>query len=184
MPTLRHINTDAFAIDDSAFASATGATGTWAVQQNDTSIELVYTAGAGLTGYALWIDGFYPGSSDPGQIGAEADPDKDGVANAIEMLLGGNPTVAGDVVVPGPSVTTGDIILVFERDDQAIGALDVLVETSTDLMTWPPGDAIPVGEFAGPGVSIIDNGASDTVTVTIPKNDAAERFVRIRATAP
>jgi hypothetical protein len=174
----------AFVVDATDFTTATGATGTWAVQANGNSIELAYTAGPGLTGYALWINGFYPGNNDPQVIGADADPDKDGVQNAIEMLLGGNPGIPGDVDLPVPAAGGNDLVLTFERSDTAIGALDIVVETSTDLASWPPAAVIVVGETSSPGVVIIDNGATDTVTVTIPKDGATARFARIRASVP
>ena len=175
-------DSDAFVIDASDFISATGATGTWAVQPNGNTIELAYTAGPGLTGYALWINGYYPGNSNPLVIGANADPDKDRVANAIEMLLGGSPLVPGDVELPVPSAGGSGLVLTFDRADQAIGSLAIVAETSTDLMTWPPAAMIPIGESSSPGVSITDNGTTDRVIVTIPKDGAPARYVRFRAT--
>ncbi|GAA5477912.1 hypothetical protein [Haloferula helveola] len=177
-------DSDLFEIDDSAFATATGATGTWTIQQNGNDLELVYAPGAGLTGFALWIDGFYPGESDPLIIGTDADPDKDGIGNALEMLLGGNPTAPNDVALPDVSTTAGDLVLEFTRDDQAIGVLDVIVETSTDLSTWPVEDQITVGETSGPGVTVVDNGSTDLVTVTIPKAGASAKFARLRLVVP
>ena len=37
------------------------------------------------------------------------------------------------------------VVLTFERDDQAIGTLTTIVQTSSDLATWPPGDEITIG---------------------------------------
>ncbi len=174
---------DAFTIDDSAFVAATGATGSWDVQQNGTNIELVYTAGSGLSGYALWINGFYPGQSNPAIIGINADPDKDGVPNGIEMLLGGSPAVANDVVLPTPAAGGNNLVLSFERHDQAIGVLSVIVQTSTDLANWPTGAEIVIGKTSSAGVAITDNGATDSVVITIPKSGAAAKFARLKVTA-
>ena len=49
--------------------------------------------------YASWIDGFFPGETDPAIIGATADPDNDGIPNAVEMVLGGNPATVMDAAL-------------------------------------------------------------------------------------
>lgn len=170
----------AFVIDDAAFKSATGATGTWTIQQTGNDLELVYAAGSGPAGYAAWIAGFEVG----GLTAASDDPDHDGVPNAIEFLLGGNPALANDVALPAPYADGDGFTLAFDRDDKAINALDVVVETSTDLLEWLPENEIAIGPEGGPGVSITDNGATDSVVVTIPKSGAARKFARLRATIP
>ena len=48
--------------------------------------------------YSSWIAGYFPGVTDPATIGNTADPDRDGIANAVEMVLGGNPATATDRV--------------------------------------------------------------------------------------
>ncbi len=43
-----------------------------------------------------WISGFFPDETDPAVIGRGADPDGDGIPNAVEFLTGGAPDDAGD----------------------------------------------------------------------------------------
>ena len=74
-------------------------------------------------------------------------------------------------------------MLSFERDDQAIGVLSVIVQTSTDLANWPTGAEIVIGKTSSAGVAITDNGATDSVVITIPKSGAAAKFARLKVTA-
>jgi len=48
-------------------------------------------AGSGDTPFALWIDGFFPGETNPAIIGLTADPDNDGTDNLTEFAFDGNP---------------------------------------------------------------------------------------------
>ncbi len=52
-----------------------------------TQIALVQT----LTPYQSWVNGFFPGETNPAIVGATADPDGDGQANNLEFALGGVP---------------------------------------------------------------------------------------------
>lgn len=64
--------------------------GTWTF----TEATGVLTLGAGGTpgdAYTTWIEGFYPNETNPAIIGKDADPDGDGVPNALEYALGGSP---------------------------------------------------------------------------------------------
>jgi autotransporter-associated beta strand protein len=173
-------NTAAFVIDDSAFVAATGATGNWSIQQNGNNLELLYTAGPALTGYALWISGFEVED----QTALDDDFDQDQVPNGIEFLLGGNPSLPNDVTLPSPVASSNDLVISFQRADQAIGTITTVIQTSTNLVTWPPGDEIVIGETSSPGVNITDNGATDTVVVTIPKTGALAKFARFRTSIP
>jgi hypothetical protein len=47
-------------------------------------------------GYMSWIAGYFPGEIDPAIINTTADPDRDGLRNAVEMVLGGNPATVMD----------------------------------------------------------------------------------------
>lgn len=83
-------------------ASYTGTlTGTFATTGDlPAGYQLVYGFDDGTTStnialvkspYGTWIAGFYPGSSDIGIIGPDADPDGDGQSNLMEFALGGIP---------------------------------------------------------------------------------------------
>lgn len=58
------------------------------VSEGVSHIALVQTGGSP---YTTWINGFFPGETNPAIIGEAADPDKDGSSNALEFALGGAP---------------------------------------------------------------------------------------------
>ena len=119
---------------------------------------------------------------------ANGDPDQDGVKNAVEYILGGNPNGFPDAVISGqPVVTvTGDsVILTFSRDDASEAPGTALaVETGTDLRTWLAVFNIgPTTQGSSPGVSISENGAGpDTITVAIPMGTDKVKFARVAVT--
>ncbi len=140
-----------------------------------------------VSGYAGWINGFFPGETDLAIIGLDADPDHDGSPNALEMLLGTNPTLGGDAAAPTSDVVGNDFIYSFDRADAAIGALAVTLQVSDDLLSWPPANDIVIGEKSvdsGTGVTINDQGANDQVEIAIPTTGFPKRFVRLRLALP
>jgi len=50
-------------------------------------------------GYLSWAAGYFPGVIDPAIINTTADPDQDGLCNAMEMVLGGNPATVMDAAL-------------------------------------------------------------------------------------
>lgn len=109
----------------------------------------VETTGALLTiasdpqSYAAWIDGFYPGSADPLVIGQEGDPERDGISNLLEYLLGLEPDHpdAGT----GPSLFTdgGELKVSYPVSAKADGVFHWL-EWSSDLENWHSDMGIPL----------------------------------------
>ncbi len=77
----------------------------WTFDETTGTLTLVST---NPSSYTTWIDGFFPGATDPAIIGATADPDQDGLDNAAEMVLGGNPAAVMDAALApaGVRVTT------------------------------------------------------------------------------
>lgn len=152
-----------------------------ALTDNGTSGSLVLTAVDG--GFVSWI-GDYPVG---GQNGLDDNPDHGRLQNGLEYLLGGNPTVANDPALPVLGIDGTDLVLTFDRDDQSIGFLDVVVEVSTDLVTWPEVDRIVIGAdtgSSGAGVTITDEGSTDAVEVRIPRGLDPMKYARIRVRLP
>ena len=110
--------------------------------------------------------------------GAEAvDPDADGVANALEFVLGGNPLDAASA--PRPLLTLGDGGLVTFTFGQRIDALEtfvVTVETSADLAAWSPLSPAAAHSWS---VTPLD-GSREQVAVALPVT-TPRLFVRLRA---
>lgn len=149
--------------------------------------------------YASWIDGFFPGISDPAIIGSAADPDHDGIANAVEMVLGGDPAAGNDAallptieLVTNPTgLPAGDYILfTYRRTDLSVDAgVTAGCETDTDLVApWTPAQ----DGVAGVVVQVDDDyagftppaTATDRVRVYVPKGANPRLFGRLDVTVP
>ncbi len=132
---------DDVAIWDTALSDAQVATLYW----GGTSAPIALGDLIGDT-YADWIDGFFPGETDPAIIGADADPDHDSIPNSVEMVVGGDPKDGMDVallptieLVTDPAgLPAGDYVLfTYRRTDQAVDAgLTVVGEYGIDLVNW------------------------------------------------
>jgi autotransporter-associated beta strand protein len=149
---------------------------------------LTVTTGPSASAYDTWASSY-------GLTGLNAafdiDHDNDGIANGLEWILGGNPTTnsAGKLPVATRN-SSGDLVLTFTREEDAIAATTLKVQISTDLNSWSKEATVATGS-SGPdtnGVLItIDESASpDAVTITIPAANATagKVFARLHATKP
>jgi autotransporter-associated beta strand protein len=148
-------------------------------------------------GYAAWIDGF-------GLTGldalATADPDLDGIANAVEMVIGGNPATGMDTALlptielvnadPDGDTTFSDYLLfTYRRSDLSVaGGVTADCETDTDLVapwtaaTGAPGVVIQVDDnfvFTPPAAA-----DTDRVRVYVPRGANTTLFGRLNVTVP
>ncbi|MBN8459717.1 MAG: hypothetical protein J0M04_17950 [Verrucomicrobia bacterium] len=150
-----------------------GNTGNYVTLSIGTAYDL-WTASKGLDGTPGKEKGFYD------------DPEKDGTANGLEWILGGNPLAPETT----PPVTTtrkpnGDLELKFNRLEASIPLSTLSVEYSATLAagSWT---STAIGA-AGAGIVAIDTDATpDAVTVTIPASAAVggRIFARLKATMP
>jgi hypothetical protein len=157
--------------------------------------DLVYNYNDGVSSnnIALVLNDPYVGwlATYPALTGANrapnADFDNDGLANGVEFVIGSNPTTPTTSGLPGGVVSGANLVFTFKRSD-ASETYAVSVETSTDLLTWPPAKAyaIPTIATTGPPVTVVDNGPAtlDDVTVTIPMAPDAKKFARLKAVIP
>ncbi len=112
------------------------------------------------------------------------DSDNDGISDALEFVLGTDPTEpTASTGLVATSQTADNMIVVFTRDDRSkTPDVTLTVETSTDLASWP--QSFLVGTTTGEssaGVDVLPGGdGTDTITVTIPKNGASALFARIK----
>lgn len=164
----------------------------WSFTQATGKLSLI-TAG---NSYASWIDGFFPGEVDQAIVGAGADPDFDGIANSLEMVIGGNPSVGNDrpllptfeLVVDPAGMTAGSYFLfTFRRRDVAVAsAITAACEYATDLAgPWTTAqdgmDGVKIlvddnyGSFVPPAAD------TDRVRVYIPKGANPRLFARLNA---
>jgi autotransporter-associated beta strand protein len=149
---------------------------------------LTVTTGPSASAYDTWASSY-------GLTGLNAafdiDHDNDGIANGLEWILGGNPTTNSAGILPvATRNSSGDLVLTFTREEDAIAATTLKVQISTDLNSWSKEATVATGS-SGPdtnGVLItIDESASpDAVTITIPAANATagKVFARLHATKP
>lgn len=150
--------------------------------------------------YASWIGSFFPGESDPAIIGANADPDRDGIPNAIEMTIGGNPATGMDTaLLPSLELVTDPVgvpagsyfLFIYRRTDSSVTAgLSATCQYDADLIgPWTTatdgvdGVAIFVDDNYG---SFVPPAATDTdrVRVYIPRGSHTKLFGRLSVQVP
>jgi hypothetical protein len=165
-----------------------------------TAGQLAKISAAGWTGFGLDADGFLTATPAGGYAvwaathaptgTAEQDYDGDGVSNAAEYVLGGTKTSNDLAKLPKVSVSGGNVLFTFERDQASInGSTSVMIEVGTDLATWttPPSPyAVPDAATTAPsGVSVLKDTPTpgiDTVTLSIPQAPDVVKFARLKVT--
>jgi hypothetical protein len=142
-------------------------------------LSLVQTGTVGNT-FASWIGGFSVG----GLTGPDDDFDQDGLANAVENLLGTSPEVFNSGLT-NVSSTGGSLVFRHTRGTTPATDLTGSYEWATDLGTWHA-SGVPSGgttvTFAPPVV--ITPGIPDLVevTATVAGTPASKVFARFKAT--
>ena len=146
--------------------------------------------------YATWIAGFGLAGLD---AAATADPDFDGIANSVEMVIGGNPATGMDtallptleLVTDPAGVPVGNYLLfTYRRSDLSVTAgLTANCETDIDLLgTW----TTAVGGVSGVVIQVDNNfsftppAAADTdrVRVFVPRGANPLLFGRLNVLVP
>jgi hypothetical protein len=120
--------------------------------------------------------------------GAEAAPDfdfdGDGLPNAIEFVLGGNPTASDTQIAPTAALEDTDMVFTFRRSAES-ASYNPVVEYGSDLESWTEaGDGV-----AGVEIDVVANGFGsgvDSVAVTIPQAATSDGrcFARLKVEIP
>lgn len=151
----------------------------------NTAAKQVELVSGGATGFTAWIAGYTVSDASP-----NGDPDHDGVSNAFEFVLGGNPSVPGDVALPEPENVTVNLgngsidymKLAFRRQDIALYSAPVVQYSTTLTGTW----STAVNGQSGVVVKVTDNVSAgvDLVEVYLPHSLATggRLFARLKAT--
>jgi autotransporter-associated beta strand protein len=134
-----------------------------------------------LTGYEAWavINGNAPNG------GPDDDHDDDGVANAIEYVLGGDKDTDDLGKIPKIVKAGTSLTVSFLRDQDTISAgLELVIEVGTTLATWPTVYPVPDTPAANsPAVTVADNGnGTDKITLSLPIASDTLKFARLRVT--
>jgi len=171
---------------------------TWVFTESNSLLKL--NGGAVTNTYTTWINGFFPGNTNPATVGPNADPDNDGIRNAVEMVIGGNPATGMDtalmptveLVVNPAGVPAGSYMLItYRRSDLSVASgLITTAESNTALTgTW----TTAVDNIAGVEILEDDNYGSfvppaaantDRVRVYIPRAANTTLFGRLNVKAP
>ncbi len=138
------------------------------------------------TPYESWADANGLDGSNGKNPAFSADPDNDGIANGLEWVLGGDPLASdGASLMQSNTTPAGELVLHFNRSEDSIGQVTLVVETNSGLTNPWSTFATVNAEGSGP-VSINTVPEPDAVTVTIPASQAAggRLFARIKAIEP
>ena len=116
----------------------------------------------------------------------DADPDKDGIANLLEFVLGGepnptHPNANSAALLPTVSVDATDLVFTFRRTDDS-ASYDPVVEYGTALNAWTEAQAGVNGVVINEDNDFY-GGATDRVIVRIPRTLAApgsKLFARLK----
>ncbi len=133
--------------------------------------------------YTTWIDS--PAYNTPTPLTAAqklstADPDHDGIKNLLEFVLGGNPTLSSQSILPTQQVNNTNIVFSFLRSDASETFTTLEVEISTNLIDWTSIPPLAVGSSSAGAVAVAENlAAPDAITVTIPRNGSPRKFARL-----
>ena len=114
---------------------------------------------------------------------SSADPDKDGIKNGVEYVLGGNPMVSDAATIAPTGAKSGtNYIYTLKRTDASEADATVTVEYGNNLSGWT---SYSIGATTVSPVVITENDtAADTVVVTIPNASATKFFARLKVVAP
>jgi fibronectin-binding autotransporter adhesin len=163
-----------------------------ASNDSDENPFTIIVTGDGTTAYDQWalsknLIGLAGSDADPDFY---ADPDKDGIKNGLEWVLGGNPKQNDSPsVLPAVNVTGGSLIQTFKRAEASINETALIIEYGTNLVTWPK--SVTVGANTAPadgnGVVVTVNAGltPDEVIVNIPASGNAvggKLFARMHLT--
>jgi hypothetical protein len=144
---------------------------------------------APASAFTAWIGGTFAGGSvaAPDQDPLD-DPDNDGIENALEFVLNGDPTVNNQSILPVLNASGTDFVFSFTRRADSAGEVAQVFEYSADLVDWTTNAPVTIptttgtSGFATVGASTgVAPNQVQAVTVTIPKGSNTKLFGRLRA---
>jgi autotransporter-associated beta strand protein len=157
-----------------------------AIEGSGTLLNLKAASGGAFDTWATTTNGLSGGDAT-----ATADPDNDGLDNAVEFVIGGqpnpaNPNANSSALAPTISTDANNLIFTFRRTDLALTqpGIGIAAQYGSDLIGWTPatngvdGVVILVTDEIEAGV--------DQVQVSIPKALAtgAKMFARLNVVIP
>ena len=144
--------------------------------------DVVVNGDVVMSAYEVWkADVFGADAGNDLIAGDEADPDRDGIVNALEYAMGLDPMTIDTEGLPTGGVTAGYLTLSFRMDKDALDA-GVLyeVEACTDLLLqdWSTSNisALPFGDSNQWWQAAFQH--------DVPVTNAPQRFMRFKVTLP
>ncbi|RYD20154.1 MAG: hypothetical protein EOP88_16180 [Verrucomicrobiaceae bacterium] len=130
-------------------------------------------------GYAAWASA-HQGISDKRHF---SDPDKDGITNLMEYVLGGHPGASSTSILPTQSTDGASFVFDFTRLVSSASDVSQDFQYSTDMTEWhdveisPATDShVTLGETDGQG--------RQAVRVAVPKVSGEKMFGRLKVRQP
>jgi autotransporter-associated beta strand protein len=148
------------------------------------SKQIILDLGAAPTNaFTSYMSAAFPGVTDPAIIGADQDPDKDGLKNSVEFVLNSDPDNGTQENLPMVAKTGDSMVFHFtRRKDAASAGYPSVAQISGSLLNGSWTDVTA-------GVVVTDNAGNPTlledVAVTIPVTGTDTKlFVRMKVSAP
>jgi hypothetical protein len=141
-----------------------------------------YPGGAPTNTFTSWIGAFSVGT----ETGVKGDFDKDGLSNAVENILGSNPS-ASNTGLTGVSSTANSVTFQHTRSASPASDLTPGYEWSTDLASWFPAggsNGSVTVTFGTPSVVAAGPPELIQVTATATGGTVGTLFARLKVTHP
>jgi autotransporter-associated beta strand protein len=126
--------------------------------------------------YDTWASDSVQGMAAGVNRGAMDDPDKDGIPNVIEFVLGGAPMSSSQAPLPTLTKSGNQLVFTYNRSKAAQNSISQIVEYGSDLIGWTQ---VIIPATSANSVTITPGALSDRVTVTIP-NLGTKIFIRLK----
>ncbi len=157
--------------------------GTWSLAQSGNSLVLSYAPAVVTDPYQAWATGA-PYNLAGVDASPTADPDKDGISNSVEFVIGGNPAGASNTgLLPTLVVDTNNFTITFRLSDLS-AYLNPTVQYGSNLSGWTTALNGVNGVTIG-APTVLETGIKQVV-VTIPKTLAvgSRLFGRLNVVVP
>lgn len=180
------------AITGAAFASVTGVPAGYALEYgyndgSDTHNIALVQSGTPFTTWATTTNGLAGGDAAPG-----ADPDNDGLDNAVEFVIGGQPNpananAASNALAPTSTASGANLVFTYRRTDLSLTepGIAINVEYGSTLSGW----TVAQHGVDGVSITVTDDGFGagvDRVEVSLPKalSPDDKLFARLKVVLP
>ncbi len=146
--------------------SVTGIPSGYELDYQSHQLQLVRSA----SHFALWAERLGLAEN---HASLHADPDQDGIVNALEFLLGGDPESSNAAILPVIEKSGPHFVFTFTRNKNAQSETNAVIEQSEDPSspTWTP--------VSAESIHVTDQGEQENVRVTLP-TARPKLFLRLR----